>query len=175
MRLNPAPRCFYIYNLQSRQVKRTPTEFYYWIDYLRDESVSRFHNYCQIQISIPACMMSSEYFTRTSVYLVTLKISEWIKLLWRHSHQIQGNWAGKNFITASRVNSQLITHARMQRWIWNLQLPTGSSFEYSWIFRKRSPKMQRLSDYLWEVVAYKNWTTGGLFREEAWACVLYGR
>ena len=45
------------------------------------------------------------------------------KLPWRHLHQIQGNWVGRNFITTSRVNSQLITHARMQRWIWNLQQP----------------------------------------------------
>ena len=34
---------------------------------------------------------------------------------------IQENWGGRNFITASRVNLQLIMHARMQRWIWNLQ------------------------------------------------------
>ena len=75
-----------------------------------------------------------------------------IKLLQRHSHQIQGNWAGKNFITASRVNSRLITYARMQRWIWNLQLPTVSTFEYSWISRKRSPKMQDL------LIAYGRWS-----------------
>ena len=68
--------------------------------------------------------MSSEYFTRTSLYLVRLKIFEWIKLLRRHLHQIQGNGAGRNFITASRVNSRLITHAKMQRSIWNLQLAT---------------------------------------------------
>ena len=65
-----------------------------------------------------ACVMSSEYVTRTSLYLDRLKIFEWMKFLKRHLHQIQGNWAGRNFLTASRVNSQLITHARMQRWIW---------------------------------------------------------
>ena len=56
-----------------------------------------------------------------------IEIFEWLKLLRRHLHQIQGNWAGRNFITASPVNSRLITHARMQRWIWNLQLRPGSS------------------------------------------------
>ena len=48
-------------------------------------------NWCQIQIGIPTCVMSSEYFTRTSLYLVRLKIFEWIKLLRRHLRQIQGN------------------------------------------------------------------------------------
>ena len=70
--------------------------------------------------------MSSEYFTRTSLYLVRLKIFEWMKFLGRHLHQIQGNWAGINFVTESRVNSRLILHARMHRRIWKLQLPTGS-------------------------------------------------
>ena len=99
------------------------------IDYLKNESVSHSWNYCQIQIGNPVCIMSSEYFTRTSLYLVRLKIFKWIKFLRRHLHQIQGNWAGRNFVTELHVNSQLITHARMQRWIWNLQLPTDSTFE----------------------------------------------
>ena len=60
-----------------------------------------------------ACVISSEYFTRTSLYLVRLEIFEWIKL--RHLQQFQENGAGRNFITASRVNSRLIKHARMQR------------------------------------------------------------
>ena len=106
-----------------------PPRFYYWIDYLKNESVSRSRNCCQIQSGISACVMSSEYFTRTSLYLVRLKIFEWIKFLRRHLHQIQENGAGRNFITASGVNSWLITHARVQRSIWNLQLPTDSIFE----------------------------------------------
>ena len=106
-----------------------PPRFYYWIDYLKNESVSRSRNCCQIQSGISACVMSSEYFTRTSLYLVRLKIFEWIKFLRRHLHQIQENGAGRNFITASGVNSWLITHARVQRSIWNLQLPTDSTFE----------------------------------------------
>ena len=103
-----------------------PPRFYYWIDYLKNESVCRSRNWCQIQSGISACVMSSEYFTRTSLYLVRLKIFEWIKFLRRHLHQIQENGAGRNFITASRVNSRLITDARVQRSIWNLQLPTDS-------------------------------------------------
>ena len=39
--------------------------------------------------------MGSEYFKRTSLYLVRLKIFEWIKFLRTHLHQIQGNWDGR--------------------------------------------------------------------------------
>ena len=45
----------------------------------------------KIQIGIPAWVMSSEYFTRNSLYLVRLKIFEWVKFHTRHLHQIQGN------------------------------------------------------------------------------------
>ena len=99
------------------------------IDYLKNESFSHSHNWCQIHIGIPAWVMSSEYFTRTSLYLIRSKIFEWIKILRRHLHEIQGNWAGRNFVTELRVNSRLITNARIQRWIWNLQLPMDSTFE----------------------------------------------
>ena len=76
--------------------------------------------------------MSSKYFKRTSLHLVRLKIFEWIKCLRRHLHQIQGNWAGRNFVTESRVNSRLITHARMHTEM-NLKSTTtnGSTFEYT--------------------------------------------
>ena len=94
-----------------------------------NESVTRFRNWCQLQMSFPACVMSSEYFTRTSLYLVRLKIFERIKFLRRHLHEIQGNWGGRTFVTESRVNSRLITHARMPRWIWNLQLPTDLTWD----------------------------------------------
>ena len=40
---------------------------------------------------------------------------------------------------------------------------------------KRAPKMQRLSGCLWKVVLYENQTTGGLFKEEVQAHLLYGR
>ena len=70
--------------LQSRHVKHTPPPPKILLmnnDYLKNESISRHHNYCQIQIGIPACVMSSEYFKRTSLYLVRLQIFEWIKFL----------------------------------------------------------------------------------------------
>ena len=46
---------------------------------------------------------------------------------------------------------------------------------YSRTSRKPPPKMQRLSGHLREMVAYKNLTTGGLFREEGQTHLLYGR
>ena len=99
------------------------------VDYLKYESISCSRNKIQIQINIPAYLMSSENFMRTSLYLVRLKIFEWIKLLQRHLHQIQGNSASRNFKTALRVNSWLITHATIQRWISNIQQPTDSTSE----------------------------------------------
>ena len=114
---------FFFFNSQSRS--SVPPEILL-MNWLFEKSiVSRSRNWCQIQIGLPACVMSSEYFTGTSLYLVGLKIFEWIG----HLHQIEGNWAGRNFVTESRVNTRFITHARMWRWIWNLQLPTGSTFE----------------------------------------------
>ena len=47
------------------------------------------------------------YFTRTSMYLVILKIFRWIKFLPRHLHQFQGNWGGRNFITTSWIHGSL--------------------------------------------------------------------
>ena len=69
--------------------------------------------------------MSSEYFKEN------FSVFGQIENLWmdKIASNIQGNWAGRNFITASRVNSWLITNARMQSWIWNLQLPKDSTFE----------------------------------------------
>ena len=101
--------------LQSNQVKRTPQDSMNWL----------FEQWIRLVVVRvtgvkSACVMSNEYLTRTSLYLVRLEIFEWIKL--RHLHQFQENGAVRNFITATRVNSRLITHARMQRSIWNLQL-----------------------------------------------------
>ena len=72
--------------------------------------------------------MGSEYFTRTSLYLVRLKIFGWIKFLRRHLHQIQENSAGRNCITASRVNSRLI-YAYKNAEI-NLKSTTGNGFNF---------------------------------------------
>ena len=78
--------------------------------------ISRSRSRSQIHIGIPACVMSSEYFMRTSLYFVRLK-----RITSKTS--VQGNWGGRNSITTSGVNSWLIKQAGMQRWIWNLQLP----------------------------------------------------
>ena len=115
-----------------------PPRFYYWIDYLKNESVCRSRNWCQIQSGISACVMSSEYFTRTSLYLVRLEIFEWIKLLRRHLHQFlpapfSWNWCKclLRSLTHSKISnltkyrevlvkySLLITHAEMPLWIWH--------------------------------------------------------
>ena len=77
-----------------------------WLFKKRNESVSCSCNWCQIQLGISACVMSSEYVTRTSLYLDRLKIFEWVKCLRRPLHQIQENWAVRNFLTASYVNSR---------------------------------------------------------------------
>ena len=52
--------------------------------------------WCQIQIDILACVMSSEYFSEN------FSVFGQIENLWMSLHQIPGNWAGRNFITASR-------------------------------------------------------------------------
>ena len=97
---------------QARSILPQKIPLMNWL-FEKNESVSRSFNWCQIWIGIPACVMSSQYFTRTSLHLVRLKIFERIKCLRGHLHQIQGNWAGRNFVSESRVNSRLITHARM--------------------------------------------------------------
>ena len=56
---------------------------------------------------------------------------------WKTFTSIQGNWAGRNFITVWRVNSRLITHATMQGWIWN-----GFNFRIMMQFKRlRSPQV----------------------------------
>ena len=62
---------------QSRQVKRTPQDS---INELIIWKVNPVVVPVTIQIGIPACVIRSEYFTKTSLYLVRLKISDWLKL-----------------------------------------------------------------------------------------------
>ena len=54
--------------LQSRQVKFSPQDSINELIIWKNESLSRSRNQREIQIGIPACVMSSEYFTRTSLY-----------------------------------------------------------------------------------------------------------
>ena len=67
--------------LQSRQVKRTP-----------QDSINELIIWKMNPLVVPE---TSVKFTRTSLYLVRLKIFEWIKL---HLHQIQRNWGGRNVV-----------------------------------------------------------------------------
>ena len=112
--------------LQSRQVKHTP-----------QNSINKLIIWKMKPLVVPvtgvtpACVMSSEYFKRTSLYLVSLKIFEWVKLLRRHLHQIQGNWDGRNFITASRVNSRHI-HYTCKNAEMDLKVTTTNGFNF-WI------------------------------------------
>ena len=83
----------------------------------------------KIQIDIPACVMSSDYFTRFSLYLV-IKIFERIKLHRKHLHQIQGNLGVRNF-------SNCLLREFTARYAWknvqmNLKSKTTNIFN-SWI------------------------------------------
>ena len=116
-------------SLQSRQVKRTP-----W------DSSNELIIWKMNPLVVPATSVKfKSAFLQASWAVNILREllciwSDWKSLNGLNSyytlHQIQGNWADWNFVTALRVNSRLITHARMQRWIWNLQLPTDSTFKY---------------------------------------------
>ena len=48
---------------------------------MKNEFITQPYNYCQIPIFIPACIMSSEYFTITYIYLIKLLIFEWLKMI----------------------------------------------------------------------------------------------
>ena len=72
-------------------------------------------------------MMTSEYFNEDFSVFGQIENLWMDKTALRHLHHIQGDWAGRNFITASRVASGHIAHPRMQRWIWNPQLPMDST------------------------------------------------
>ena len=80
--------------------------------------------------------MSSENFTRTSLYLVRLKIFEWVKLHKRHLHQIQGNLAGRNFVTALSV--MIHDSLRME----NAEINLKSTTTYGFNFRIINSVMQ---------------------------------
>ena len=53
---------------------------------------------------------------------------KWVKFHGRHLRQIQGNLAGRNFGTESRVNSRLITH--VQNADTNLKSTTTNGFDF---------------------------------------------
>ena len=67
---------------------------------------------------------SSEYFTRTSLYLVRLKIFKWVKFHRRHLRQIQGNLAGRNF------ECELTAHHACKNADMNLKSATTNGFNF---------------------------------------------
>ena len=95
----------------------------------KNESVSCSRDWCQIQISIPPCITSSENFTRTFLYLVILKVFEWIKFLRRHLHQIQGNRAGRNFVK-SCIACDVTAHYTCKNAEMNLKSTTTNRFNF---------------------------------------------
>ena len=95
--------------------------------------------------------MSSEYFTRTSLYLVRLEIFEWIKLLRRQLHQFQENGAGRDFITASRANSRLITNSDV--------IHLGIS-DHSLVFLSRKTQYCRIGPRVIETRQFKHFNRG---------------
>ena len=84
----------------------------------------------KIQIGIPACVMSSDYITRFSLYLVREKIFEWIKLHRKHLQQIQGNRGGRNF--SNCLLREFTAHYAWKNVQMNLKSKTTNIFN-SWI------------------------------------------
>ena len=80
----------------------------------------------KIQIGIPACVMSSDYITRFSLYLVREKIFEWIKLHRKHLQQIQGNRGGMNF--SNCLLREFTAHYAWKNVLMNLKSKTTNIF-----------------------------------------------
>ena len=79
--------------------------------------------------AIPPCVTSSENFTRTFLYLVILKVFEWIKFLTRHLYQIQGNRAGRNFVK-SCIACHFTAHYACKNVEMNLKSTTTNGFNF---------------------------------------------
>ena len=114
---------YFKFALQSRQVKRTP-----------QDSINELNIWKMNPLIVPVTIVkfnSAFLHAQWAVNIlwelpcIWLKIFEWIKFVRRYLHQIQGNWAGRNFVTELRVNSQLITNAEM-----NLKSTTTNRFNF---------------------------------------------
>ena len=95
--------------LQSRQVKRTP-----------QDSINELIIWKMNPLVVPE---TSVKFTRTSLYLVRLKIFEWIKL---HLHQIQRNWGGRNVV----ISCEFTAHYACKNEEINLKSTTTNGFNF---------------------------------------------
>ena len=107
--------------LQSRQIKLHPTRFFSWIGY------SSFHK----NSNRYSCMRNEQW-----LYYEIFSVFGQRKNLWMDkiaSENIYNKFRETEVIgisvTASCVNSLLIMHERMYRWIWNLKPPTYSTLE----------------------------------------------
>ena len=91
--------------LQSRQVKHTP-KIALNKSILKNESISHCHNQSHIQICVPACIISSEFFMITPLYLVRLKNLWMDKIITRWLYYWGGHKAG--FHCTNRFNLWVI-------------------------------------------------------------------
>ena len=89
----------------------------------------------KIQIGIPACVMSSDYITRFSLYLVREKIFEWIKLHRKHLQQIQGNRGNRNF--SNCLLREFTAHYAWKNVQINLKSKTTDRFNTVWLLDQR--------------------------------------
>ena len=120
---------FQKWGLQSRQVKRTPQGSIkeliickmnpFVVPVISAKLKSAFlHAQWAVNISRELlCIWSDWKFFNGLNFLRDVQIKFW-----------EINLAGRNVLTAWRMNSRPHTQARMQRWIWNLQLPTDLTF-----------------------------------------------
>ena len=59
--------------------------------------------------------MSSEFFTTTPLYSVRLKYLLMVKIVLRHLHQIQENWAGNSLrMQGCRDETEIYNYQRIQ-------------------------------------------------------------
>ena len=80
--------------------------------------------------------MSSEYFTKTSLYWSDWKSLNGYNIFRRHLHQIKRKWASRNFVTESCENSRLITHSRSEIYTsYGFNLQMVNSLMGSWGIR----------------------------------------
>ena len=112
--------------LKSRQVKRTPQ------DSINELTIWKMNALVVPETSVKSCTRDEQW-----IFYENFSVSGQIENLWmdeikflrRHLHQVQGNWAGRNFVTESRVNSRLITTNGFNLRIINSLMSLGG---YAW-------------------------------------------
>ena len=120
-----------LHGFYSQDGSSVPPRFHYWIDYLKSEPIIHCLDQYKIQISIPACAISSEFFMITLLQLVRLR-NLWmdkitLKIFTSNSRKLG---SGINFITASYVN--ITTRYTDRNAEMKLKSTTASRFNF-WI------------------------------------------